>query len=119
MTETQFLPPCVFIVILDEVLVAKDIAMIIDDLRPGSRVVIARTLAEAADTAPDGRIEAAFVQRDVQHFADSAIGRRVARDGARVVLVGHEPSAAVDGVSVLPFPFAAETVASLLTRACR
>ena len=104
----------IFVVVLDEVLVATDIELIIGDLRPDARIVVARSVERAADDTPDGRIEAAFVQGDATRFLASTIGQRVARDGGQVILVGREPSEATEGVSVLPFPFVRDDVAALL-----
>jgi hypothetical protein len=118
MQEAGNMPaPPIFILILDEVLVARDIELIIGDVRSDAKVVVARTLEDGAAIVPPGRVEAAFVQRDAARFLASAIGRRVSGDGGRVVLVGQEPSEAMDGVSVLPFPFARDDVAALLADA--
>jgi ssDNA-binding replication factor A large subunit len=107
-------PPPVFVLVLDEVLVATDIALIIGDSRPDARIVVARSIEKAADDTPHGRIEAAFVQCDAARFLASTIGRRVAGDGGRVILVGRELSEATTGVSALPFPFVREDVAAVL-----
>ncbi len=109
----------IFIVILDEVLVAQDIELIIGDVRPDAKVVRARTLEDGIAIVPAGRVEAAFVQRDAARFLASAIGRRVAGDGGQLVLVGHEPALAAKGVAVLPFPFARENVTALLAETCQ
>jgi hypothetical protein len=109
----------IYIIILDEVLVARDIEFTIGDVRPDATVVVARTNEDGEAILPLGRVEAAFVQRDAARFLASAIGQRVSGDGGRLVLVGQEPSAATDGVLVLPYPFAREDVAALLADADR
>ncbi len=115
MQDTSVMPPnSVFIVILDEFLVARDIEMIIGDLKPDARVVFSRGLDDAAVRALQGRVEAAFVQRDAAVFLASAMGKRVVGDGGRLIFVGQERNEAPEGVAVLPFPFAREDVARLL-----
>jgi hypothetical protein len=116
MQKCLCVPLPVFVLVLDEVLVSADIALIIGDLRPDAHIVVARTLEEADET-PDGRIEAAFVQSHETGFLASTIGRRVKHDGGRVILVGREPSEASAEVAVLPFPFVREDVAALVARA--
>jgi hypothetical protein len=104
----------IFVVVMDEILVATDIELIIGDLRPDARIVVSRSVERAADDTPDGRIEAAFVQSDAARFLTSTIGQRVVRDGALVILVGREPGEESAGISVLPFPFVRDDVAALL-----
>jgi hypothetical protein len=107
-------PPPVFVVILDEVLVARDIGLIIGDLWPHARVVIARSPEQAAGLVPDGPIHAAFVQRQARQFAGSALGQRMTRDGGLVVVVGQEPAEGAEAVTALPIPFAGADVAAVL-----
>jgi hypothetical protein len=118
MHDAGSLPP-IFVVVLDEVLVARDIELIIGDVRPDARIVVARTLVDAETKLPEGRIEAAFVQRDAVRFFASALGNRVACDGGRLILVEQVLQAAVDRVSVLSFPFSREDVEQLVLRETR
>ncbi len=109
-------PPAIFLVVMREVLIARDIEMIIRDLRIEAQVVLTRTLDEATAAVPAGRIEAAFVQMDVGDFVSTELSRRVATDGGRTVLVGLEATTVLpDGWSALPFPFSGDDVTSLLT----
>ena len=87
-------PPAIFLVVMREVLIARDIEMIIRDLRIEAQVVLACTLDEATAAVPAGRIEAAFVQMDVGDFVSTELSRRVATDGGRTVLVGLEATRA-------------------------
>jgi hypothetical protein len=113
MQNSGTMPP-IFVIVLDEVVVARDIELIIGDVRPDARIVVARTLSDAETHLPYGRIEAAFVQRDAVRFFASALGDRVAKDGGRLVLVEQVFDAATDGVSVLSFPFSREDVELLV-----
>jgi hypothetical protein len=108
-------PLPVFVVIMDEVLIARDIEMIISDMTPDAAFVIARSLSEAVARAPFGPITAAFVQGDLARFKVSPIGARMSDDGGVVILVGQEPGWAPDGVAVLPFPFTRGDVAALIS----
>lgn len=110
--KRQALP--VFVVIVDEVLVAQDIEMIMRDIAPNAAVVVARSLSEAVERAPAYPITAAFVQGDLAGFRGSAMGARMSDDGGAIVLVGHELGGAPDGVAVLPFPFTRGDVAALI-----
>ncbi|TAG13245.1 MAG: hypothetical protein EAZ40_14970 [Rhodobacterales bacterium] len=104
-----------FVVVLREFLVARDIEMIIRGMAAEARIILARTLDEAIAAMPQGRIRAAFVQIDPQDFARSSLGQRVETDGGRPVLVGVEPGDRVPkGWAELPFPFAESDVAALL-----
>lgn len=102
--------PSIFIVILDAVLVARDVEMTIYALRPDARVVVARTTAEAEAFLGEGPIEAAIVQSDAPAFMGSSLRRRLAADGGLVVLVGHDSHTVGDGVALLPLPFTQEDV---------
>ncbi len=109
-------PPAIIVVVMQEVLVARDIEMIVRDVRPGARVLVAQTLHEAVDALPQGRIEVAFVQVDAAIIAASTLGRRVAADGGRVVLLSEEKGRRLpEGWKTLPYPFASADVASVLT----
>jgi hypothetical protein len=106
--------PPFYIVVLDEVLVARDIELMIRDLRPDAVVIVAQSLEAAAADLPDAPIKAAFLQGDAQRIHASVVGQRLLRDGVRTVMVGREVDEAAEGVSVLPFPFSQADVAALL-----
>jgi hypothetical protein len=103
-----------FIIVLDEILVARDIEMVVSELRPDVRVLVARTLAEAEAEVPEGRVAALFVQQEAVRLPASPIGQRLARDGGRIVLVGQEPDKAENGTSVVRLPFALNDVEALV-----
>lgn len=106
-------PRRIFIVTLDDFLVARDIEMMIHDMRPEVQVVVARSFDDALFHAADARIETAFVQCDAARVLASPLGARVLRDGGHIVLVGQEPAEVSDGLSVLPFPFGQKDIALL------
>ncbi len=108
-------PEPVFVIVVREWLVAQDIEMIIRGIASEALVVLARSLDEAVAAMPLGRIKAAFVQADVEVFVESDLGRRVANDGGRTVLVGVDAvNGLPDGWAELPFPFAESDVSALL-----
>jgi hypothetical protein len=104
-----------FAVVLEEVLVAQDIAWMIGDRWPDARVVQRRSLEEAAAALPAGRLRAVFVQRDALSYANSALYERVVRDGARSVLVTTGSSTGLPpGWRMLMLPFAQDEVERIL-----
>ena len=108
-------PQAIFVVAMREILVARDIEFVIRDIWPDACIVVTRTLEEAFDASPAGRIRAAFVQTDAANFVASTLGRRVAADGGRVVLAGKEKAHGLpEGWKALPFPFFDNDVESLL-----
>ncbi len=112
-------PDPVFVVVLREWLIARDIEMIIRGIATEARIILARTLDEAVAAMPQGRIKAAFVQADAHDFARSDLGRRVATDGGRTVLVGVDPVKGLpEGWAELPYPFAERDVSALLVADC-
>lgn len=109
--------PEIFVLVVREVLVAQDIAMMMRNLRPDAHIVIARSLVEAAETLPEGRVLAAFVQETVSAYTLSALAIRVATDGGRTVLVDAENAltAQTGNYAILAFPFMEEHVVALLS----
>jgi hypothetical protein len=108
--------PAIIVVILPEVLVARDIEMTLWDLRPEAHVLLARTLHEAEEALPPGRIELTFVQLDPARFAASALGRRSAADGGKVVVLCEDRRNGLpDDWFALPVPFASDALALLLS----
>ena len=109
-------PTAVIVVILQEVLIALDIEMIVRESRPNAQVLVARTLGEALEILPSGRIEVAFVQLDPRTVADSALGHRIAAECGRVVVLSEDPGPRLPaGWTSLPYPFASKDVEALLT----
>jgi hypothetical protein len=104
-----------FIVVLDEVLVARDIELIIRDTHADTKVIVARSL-DALKDLPDGQIGAAFVQAEADQVAKSEIYKRVQGDGGRIILVGHDSDQGADDFLVLPLPFVQANVAALLAK---
>lgn len=108
-------PLPIFVVVVPQVLIGRDIEMMIRDLRPDARVILAFSLPEAAAALPVGRIDTLFVQMNADIVAASDLGKRVEADGGKTVLVGVDADVAVPhGWSALPFPFANDHLTSLL-----
>jgi hypothetical protein len=108
-------PRALFVVVLREVLVGRDIEMIIRDSCPDAQVLVTPNLHDAEVSLPAGRIRAVFVQSNAAAILASPVGKRVANDRGMVVLVGQEMTPALpDGWTALPFPFAGDDVARLL-----
>jgi hypothetical protein len=113
-------PPAIFVVVLREVLVAQDIEAILREAVPEAQVILAPTLEEAVaalrDAAEAARVAAAFVQLDPALVSVSELGRRVAADGGRLVLLAPEsPDMLPAGWAGLPFPFAEADVTAQLS----
>jgi hypothetical protein len=119
MQDAQYPPPPLYIVVMEEVLVARDIEMMIRDLRPDATVIVAQSLGAVEAELPDTNITAAFLQADPPRILVSAVGQRLLRDGGQTILVGHEPGEAAEGALVLPFPFARGDVVALLAGAAK
>lgn len=108
-------PPAIIVVVLKEVLVARDIEMIVRDCRPSSKVLLAQSLRDAVSALPSGRVELAIVQQDAATIAASTLGQRVAADGGKVVVISEDEGRRLpDGWTALLLPFASDDVASLL-----
>lgn len=112
------LPPSrVFLVLLPEVVVARDLAETLAELTPGARVVVARTVAEAGVAL--SRIPAltcAFVALGLEQLRASGLESSILALGGRIVLVGAEPGAeiAASGHVALDLPFDASAVGLVL-----
>lgn len=108
-------PQALFVVVLREVLVGRDIEMIIRDSCPDAHVLVTPNLRDAEVALPEGRIRAVFVQSEAAAILASSVGQRVANDRGLVVLVGQDEIPALpEGWKALPFPFAGHEVADLL-----
>ena len=111
--------PAIVVVIQQEVLIGKDIETIVRDVWPEVRVVLAKTLHDAVENLPQGRIEVALVQVEPAAIAASTLGRRVAADGGRVVVLSEDKGAPLpSGWKALPYPFASADLAQLLAGHC-
>jgi hypothetical protein len=69
----------IFVIVLREMVIARDIEMIIGDIRPEVTVVVVRSLDEAEAHADAGRIEGIFVQAEPEAYVGSYLARRIAR----------------------------------------
>jgi hypothetical protein len=105
----------IYVVVMREALIARDIEMIIRDFDPSAYVAVAATLHEVNASLPHGRIMMSFVQMGAADIAVSPLGQRVAADGGRMVLVGIDATDPLpERCSVLRFPFTGQDVETLL-----
>lgn len=106
-----------FVVVLEDFVVARDLAQIAAEYSPGCDVVIATTPAEAiAALATVGRVSAAFVAADPATFDGSALQAALASRNGRVLLIGEAAEMAGRGADwvALVRPFTAATVKNAL-----
>jgi hypothetical protein len=113
--STNFPLPDTFLIILNEVLVAKDIELTISDMRPEARMVVARSMSEVDLAEIGGELAAAFVRHDLSNADRLRIAERLQRDGGLLVFVGQEVAPVPAGESVLPYPFSRDDVTNLLS----
>lgn len=96
-------------------LVAEDLAMLIEECRPGTRVMRATSLidAEAALDAGEG-CDVAFLNTDPERFAQTALALMLQGSGAVTVFLGHEVEAARASQRYLEQPFSGAGVRRIL-----
>lgn len=107
----------IVVIMMREALIARDIELIVQDMRPNAAIIVARSLAEVTARLYRGDlIDIAFVDELRSAIGPSDFAQRVAMDRGTVVLVGHEPGATPQrpNWALLPFPFAREDVEKLL-----
>ena len=107
----------VYLVVMKETVVAQDIAGAIADARPGARIVIVASPAEARSAlAGVDRLAAAFVSAAPQTFLGSSLAKAIAQRGGQVVLMGDEAEeqGGGPGWSVLHRPFTTKAVLAQL-----
>ena len=96
-------------------LVAEDLALMIEECRSGTKVVVTGTLAEAeAALKADGGCDVAFLNTDLQRFAGTSLAKTLERSGAVVVFLGHEVEAAREAQRYLERPFSGAGVLRML-----
>lgn len=106
-----------FLIVLDDSIVAQDLAETVSEHDPAAGLIPCRTLDEAiAALAHVERIAVAFVEAGPAEFAASPLAGLIAAKGGRVVLIGDdaEDSARMCGHAVLQRPFSTEMVLALL-----
>jgi hypothetical protein len=76
-------------------LVAEDLAMLIEECRPGTKVMLASSVTEAeAVLDAEGGCDVAFLNTDPEQLARTGLGLMLQGSGALVVFLGHEIEAA-------------------------
>lgn len=108
-----------YLVVLDDYLIAQDLAESIACYDDAAQVVVRHVVddAVAALEAVEG-LAVAFVGVDPKQFAGSALARMIDSRGGKVVLMGDaaEDDGETGGWAVLHRPFSQGLVQSLLTR---
>lgn len=112
--SNDFRLPVTFLIVLDQVLVARDIELTILDSKPDARAVVARRLEEVDLSGVEGQLAAAFVPPDLSDADRARLRERLARDGGRLVLVGQDHGEEIGPAVALPFPFKREDVTQLV-----
>lgn len=96
-------------------LVAEDLAMLIEECRPGTRVILTGTVAEAeAALDAEGGYDVAFLNTDPERFAGTSLALRLQETGAVLVFLGHEVEAARAAQRYLERPFSGAGVMRML-----
>lgn len=96
-------------------LVAEDLAMLIEDCKPGTKVILTGTLAEAeAVLDAEGGCDVAFLNTDPERFTRTALALMLQGSNAVVVFLGHEVEAARMAQRYLERPFSGVGVMRML-----
>ena len=106
------------VIVVDQALIARDIELIVKEMRPDVTVIVARNVSEIATAlTPDIQIELAFVDAIAVAMALSG-GNSAHWTGSRVVLIGHDQDAVPkqNDWALLPYPFTNRDVQNLLAQ---
>ena len=118
--EVKRPPHGAYLVVLDDYLVAQDLAESIAYHDPAAEVIVRHTVAEAV-AAMDSveTIEVAFVGEAPARYAGSQLAQMIRSKSGRVVLLGDEAETAGEaaGWSVLHRPFSLSLVLAYLAKA--
>jgi len=109
-----------YLIVLKQVLIARDLAETIAEHDPGARVVLAQTCAEALrllDAVPE-KVVLSFLSVSPENISGSALVNALSARGSRTVLMGDdaENRGEAPGWWVLERPFTSEMVTNLLRR---
>ena len=109
-----------YLVVMPLRVVAEDIATTIVELDPGATVVVARSIAEAAERlAGLDRLVLAVIEGAPAVFHDTPFGQALANRGVRVLLLGDGVDTAKPGsrIALLGLPFTTGALVAALRRA--
>lgn len=109
----------VIVIVMDDVLIAEDLALTIAEAAPTAQIVKVSMLAQVqAAIADSGRVRLAFINANPSMLRGSSLAQMFSAHGTRVVLTGlwDDAQAAVHGCEALPFPFATEDVYAVIAR---
>jgi hypothetical protein len=96
-------------------LVAEDLALLIEECRAGTSVVLTATLTQAeAALEASGGCDIAFLNIDPERFAGTSLAKSLERTGVSVVFLGHEVEAARVAQRYLERPFLGSGVLGIL-----
>lgn len=107
----------VYLIVLDDSIVAQDLAETVSEHDPLAGLISCKTLTEAVDAvAHVERIVVALVEAGPEQFRASPLAGLIAAKGGRVVLMGDdaEDSGMASGYPVLQRPFFPKTVLAIL-----
>lgn len=96
-------------------LVAEDLALLIEESAPGTKVILTGTMSEAeAALDAEGGCDVAFVNADPERFAGTSLDAKLRQAGAVIVFLGHEVEAARAAQRYLERPFSGVGVMRIL-----
>jgi len=119
-SETPIGAAPTYLVVMPLGVVAEDIATTITEIDPGARVVVARTIAEAADRlAGLDRLALAVIEGAPVVFHATPFGQALADRGARILLLGDGCDTGQSGgrTAMLGLPFTTGALVAALRRA--
>lgn len=108
----------VYLVVEPMAIIARDLAMNVQDYDPSATVLVAETPDMASlmlSRVPKVRL--AFVHVDPNHFATTTLAQTLKDHGTQVVFFGNAAEENDTGILVLHRPFSAETTKAILQRA--
>lgn len=95
-------------------LVADDLMTIVQDVMPGTRMLVAGSVEMAITLLQDERVDIAFLNLSPLELARSDLVGRLEQMGATVVLLGHEADAQAARYRFLELPFVSSAIAEEL-----
>ena len=111
MTHVSTQPTC--LVMMQDTVVAQDLALTIYDCHPDARVIVVPTPDDAvAALEPVSRVLLAFVSARPKSFAGSTLAEAILARGGKVVMLGMEAeeTGPTENWCVLPQPFTTDIV---------
>lgn len=107
-----------FLIVVREILVGQDLAMTIEEERPGAKVIVVATLDAAPAALTDvAALEVAFIAADPARFEHSPLAQMISALGGKIVLMGlwFPEACSAANWKILPFPFTTEDVLGFIS----